>query len=73
MQNTLAHVIVDGNEAADKLLKEARDLNNNTISLVALNDANATAFIDIKRKLSEWISKFARLMPTENLKRELLD
>ena len=73
IQNMLSHVRIDGNEAADKLSKEARDLNSNTTYLVALNDPNATAFTDIKRKLSEWIRKFERLVRTEKLKRQLLD
>ena len=35
------HVRIYGNGAADKLAKEARDINNTTISLVKLDDANA--------------------------------
>ena len=45
-----AHVGIDGNEAADKLAKEARDLNNNTTSLVTLDDANAIARNHFKEK-----------------------
>ena len=38
-----AYVGKNGNESADKLAKEARDLNNNTTSLVTLGNANAIA------------------------------
>ena len=41
---------IDDNEAADKLSKMARDLNNNTTSLVTLDDANVIALYWLKEK-----------------------
>ena len=43
MRQMPAHAEIDDNEAANKLAKEARDLNNNTISLFTLEDAIAIA------------------------------
>ena len=40
------------NEAADKLAKEARDLNNNTTSLITLDEANAIARYRLEKKTS---------------------
>ena len=45
-----AYVRIDGNETAEKLAKEANDLNNNTTSLVTLDDANVTARLRLKGK-----------------------
>ena len=45
-----ACVGIDGNETADKLAKEASDLNNNTTSLVTLDDANVIAHLTLKEK-----------------------
>ena len=41
---------IDDNEAADKLSKMARDLHNNTTSLVTLDDANVIALYWLKEK-----------------------
>ena len=44
MQWITAQVEIGGNKAAVKLAKEGRFLNNNTTSLVELDDTNAIAY-----------------------------
>ena len=45
-----AHVGINSNDASDKLVEKARDLNNNITSLITLDDANAIAHYRIKEK-----------------------
>ena len=68
-----AHISVDWNEAADKLFKEARDLNNNTKSLVMLDDANAIAYYRLKGKTVMEDHQICEIDANRELKRRLLD
>ena len=45
-----AHSGIDDNETAHKLAKEVRDLNNNTTSLITLDDSNAIDCFRLKEK-----------------------
>ena len=45
-----ARLIIDSNEAADKLAKEVGELNNNTPSLVTLDDTSAIARYRLEEK-----------------------
>ena len=65
----IQHIKIEDNEEAVKLAKEARDWNNNTTSLVTLDDGNDIARYRLKEKTSEVIIKFAKLMPTKNFQR----